>query len=1051
MRFLKILLSTKITLVLLLIFAVSMAAATFIENDHGTLTARAMVYEAWWFELVMVWMAVNFLAHIRQYRLFSKGKWPVGLFHAAFVVIILGAGVTRYFATEGMIHIRENSEENTFYTSERYVQVKVLKEAGGEVFEKKVSMTPQTFESFKTDVSLGGKDLRVKFANFIPAGKEDFKKGDETFLAIAVTTGDDREDYLLKEGKFIEAKNLKIGTGSNTATDVQIFKTDSGWSIRTNTHLQMMEMATQQMGILHAGEQKPLKQRTLYQWDGGAFVVKSIHENAALTYISETDEKLAEGMPDVAHLIIENASGEKLTDAFIHTTNIAPAWKNFEVDGEKFAVTYGPKAMTLPFGLFLKDFQLERYPGSESPSSYASIVEVRDGVTKFPFKIFMNNVLDHAGYRFYQASYDTDEMGTVLSINQDRPGTIITYIGYTLLTLGMVFTLFARKSRFGLLNRKLDKMHEPEKEKVLKPQIPVALSMFFALAMNLSAQSLSDIQPTIVPKEKADAYGRLIVQDMDGRMKPLNTLAHEIVRKLSGKSTMQVPLKSGDIRLTPEQFLLAVQLHPEMWSELPIIKIDKEKSLEVFKKLGMKQAERLSFKNFVTDDGKYLLQDLVEKANKLKPSERNESHKEILKTDERFNIFYGLLSGDFLRLFPMPGDANNTWITKNDFTKVRDEEITPFIKNIVPLYLQGVRKGVMTGDWAEADESLEYINLYQKKVGASVYPTETDIKAEILYTKLNLSNRLFGPFWLLGIVMLVFSILFLFFKKRWLEIGWGAGVVLSWFGLLVFTFHLGLRWFVAKHAPWSDGFEMLVFVAWGVLLFGLLFSGKSRFTLPLGLLFSGTLLFVSFLDWLNPDITNLMPVLHSYWLKIHVAIIVSGYAPLALAAIIALLGLLLIIFKPKNPNAQWLKSMKELSIVGEMSITIGLFLLTVGTFLGGVWANESWGRYWAWDPKETWALISIIVYSIVLHLRLIPRVRTNLVFNLAALWAFSSIIMTSFGVNYYLAGLHSYAKGDPVPVPLWVYWCIGILLVISIAAIIRYRQLDKRAAGIITI
>ena len=211
--------------------------------------------------------------------------------------------------------------------------------------------------------------------------------------------------------------------------------------------------------------------------------------------------------------------------------------------------------------------------------------------------------------------------------------------------------------------------------------------------------------------------------------------------------------------------------------------------------------------------------------------------------------------------------------------------------------------------------------------------------------------------------------------------------------------------------------------------------------MPLSVLFSGTLLFVAFLDWLNPEITNLVPVLNSYWLKIHVAVIVSGYAPLALAALLGLLSLVLLLFKPANPSKKWWKSMQELSIVNEMSITIGLFLLTIGTFLGGVWANESWGRYWAWDPKETWALISIVIYAFILHLRLIPKLKNALLFNIVSLWAFSTIIMTSFGVNYYLSGLHSYASGDPVPIPGWVYWVVATLLAITVMAVVRYKKL----------
>jgi cytochrome c-type biogenesis protein CcsB len=433
----------------------------------------------------------------------------------------------------------------------------------------------------------------------------------------------------------------------------------------------------------------------------------------------------------------------------------------------------------------------------------------------------------------------------------------------------------------------------------------------------------------------------------------------------------------------------------------------------------------------------------VEEANLLKPSQRNEGHKELLKTDERFNIFYAVLIGDFLKLYPNKLDNNNTWYTSSQYAEGFEEEDGIFVKNVGRLYLSALNDGLESGEWAKADEALSYIALFQREAGKAVYPAENEIKGELLYTKLSLGNRLFGYFWLLGAALMILAIVRLFKDGKNLDQLWKIGAVLTWIGWGVFTFHLALRWYIAKHPPWSDGFEMLVFVAWGVLLFGLVFASKSKFTIPLGLLFSGTLLFVGFLDWLNPEITNLMPVLHSYWLKIHVAIIVSGYAPLALSAIIALLSLCLLILKPANPNNRWWLSMKELIVVNELSITIGLFLLTIGTFLGGVWANESWGRYWAWDPKETWALISILIYAVVLHLRLIPGTRSSIIYNLASLWAFASIIMTSFGVNYYLSGLHSYAKGDPVPVPFWVYILTAILLGISVLAYIRFQKMSE--------
>lgn len=1034
MTYLKFLLSTRISLVLLIAFALSNAAATFIENDHGTAVARGLVYEAWWFELIMLWLAVNFLAHIDKYKLFHKNRWPVGLFHVAFVIIIVGAGVTRYFSEEGLIHIREKQKESTFFTNARYLQIKQLGVNEGKRFEKPMSLIGHNFKPVTVGAEFGDEEFEVTFEGFITKAKEEIIRGDNTYLDVAVAMGEGRTDHFITSGSVLQMGEIVLGTEEQAKSNIQIFKKDSVWVIKSDVHLQVMEMATQKIGVLHAGEVKPLQLRSLYQWSGGAFIIKVIHENASLKYSTEPNEQMAKGLADVVKLKITDREGKTMMSDYIKLSSLDPAWHPFTANGKQYSVTYGPRAEVLPFALYLREFELKRYPGSQSPESYASELTVMDDKKEFPYRVYMNNVLDYKGFRFYQSSYDTDEKGTVLSVSRDRPGTYLTYLGYTLLTLGMFLTLFAKGSRFRMLNKKLQSMRR-------KAGV-ASIFVMLLLAGTVSAQSQQVPKIAVVPEEKAANYGRLIVQDLDGRMKPLNTLANEIVRKLNGKSRITVPSADGDIQMSSEQFLLAVQLDPILFSQMPVIRIDREKSTLAFKALGIQPADRISFKAFLNDKGDYLLHELVEEANKLKPAERNEGHKELLKTDERFNIFYALLTGDFLRIFPNKGDKNNTWFTSQQSQSGFEEEDATFVKNITSLYLTGLQKGLQKNDWKQGDEALEYIHLFQQKAGERVYPSEQLIKAELLYNKLNLGNKLFGIFWVLGFLMLVLGIVMLFRESKLMEGLWTSGKWLTWAGLIVFTFHLALRWYIAKHPPWSDGFEMLVFVAWGVLLFGLLFSGKSRFTVPLGLLFSGTLLFVSFLDWLNPEITNLMPVLHSYWLKIHVAIIVSSYAPLALAAILALLNLMFIIFKPKTPTANWWISMQELTIVNELAITIGLFLLAIGTFLGGVWANESWGRYWAWDPKETWALISVIIYAFVLHLRLIPALRSAIVYNLASLWAFASIIMTSFGVNYYLSGLHSYAAGDPVPVPVWVYWVVAVLALISVIAIIQHRKMS---------
>jgi len=732
-RLLRILTSTRITLLLLLSFAVSMAVATFIENDHGTATARALVYEAWWFELIMVWMAINFLFHIKQYGLFRKGKWPVGLFHIAFVIIILGAGVTRYVGREGMMHIREGQTQDIYFSQEKYLQVKALNHQHDHYYEEPLSMTAQTFEPFRAEVNLAEKPMTVNFVDYIPAGREQFTEGEETFLSLAMTNGEGRDDVHLKPGDRLRVNDLLLSTLQADTADIRIFKNDGEWTIATRVHLQVMEMATQHMGTLHEGEQQPLKLRTLYQRGDHAFLVKSIQENAALEYVPEEDEKRAENMADVAHLTVENNRGKKITDAFVHITTINPSWSRFEYGGASFAITYGPKAKQLPFSLYLDDFDMERYPGSQSPSSYASEVEVRDGQTRFPYRIYMNNVLDHGGYRFYQASYDTDEAGTVLSINQDKPGTYITYLGYLLLMIGMIATLFAPKSRFAYLNKQLAGLRQNQPGQKLYPQPVLLLALFCIIFVSLQAVTSPTEEAGPIPREKADTFGRLIVQDMDGRMKPMNTLAHEIVRKLSGKNTIAVPMDGQELHMNPEQFLLALQLNPVAFGDISLIQIDQEKSYDVFHALGVEPTDRLSFQDFLNEDASYKLQDMVAYANQLKPGERNEADKELLKTDERFNIFYGLLSGDFLRLFPLADDDNNTWYTPSQYNQGFSQENSRFVKNIFSVYLDGLRKGINEGDWSEADEALDYISLYQQEVGAEVYPSDTDVEAELLY------------------------------------------------------------------------------------------------------------------------------------------------------------------------------------------------------------------------------------------------------------------------------------------------------------------------------
>ncbi|UXX78324.1 cytochrome c biogenesis protein CcsA [Reichenbachiella carrageenanivorans] len=1029
MKFLKPLFSNKLTTVLLVVYAFTMAYATFLENDFGTQAVLSIIYKAWWFEVIMILLAVNFAGNIWRYKLYRKEKISILTFHVAFIIILIGAFVTRYVSFEGLMHIREGESVNEIVSQDRYLQIEVKKGEEIEKYEKKLNLS--VFKQPNLMIQMGAADeITIEPKAFVPQAEQQVVPSEtgSTVLKLVTTSGDGRENLYLASGGALLINNYPVTFDRPVDGAINIFSKGEELYIQSPFEMNFMVMATQTAGMLPKDSLMPLKTRALYRSENTQFVIPEVYDKSAIVYMSAKDQEKGKMLDDLLFVKIksDDRSQEILLSSF--DGNFSEK-QHLEIGEYHVDISYGPKPIEVPFSIELRDFQLDRYPGSTSPSSYASEVTVIDGDTSFPYRIYMNNVLDYEGYRFFQASYDSDAKGTVLSVNQDFWGTNITYVGYTLMTLGMLLTLFGKYSRFQTINKKLSQL---KAKKTMATVLLVLLGWTTTYAQEGHskfnfAQSLLTNE---IDKTHASQFGDLLVQDMDGRIKPINTLGSEFLRKVHGKSSFKVSTGDYTAKLNSDQVFLMMHVNPLVWQQVPVIKVDPDGGKEIMEVIGKHEDKYYSFIDFLDKEGNYLLSDMVDEASRKKPALQNAFDKELIKVDERFNVFFQGLTGHYLKIFPLEGDPAHTWYADKFEQPIFTGEDSVFVKKIMPMYYQSIMESVREKDWSKADEILGYIKKYQDIKGVDVIPDSSVIKAELLYNKLRLFNHLFSFLWLSGIALLVVAIMQIF-KSESKAILLTNKVLtgLVFVGFLALTFNLGLRWYASDHAPWSNGYEMIILVGWGLLFFAFVFYKRSNFVVPLGALFSGTLLFVAFLDWLNPEITNLVPVLKSYWLKIHVAIIVSSYAPLGLSALLGLLTLIfMIVDKKKNPKIAI--SIKEMTYINEMSMTIGLFLLTIGTFLGGVWANESWGRYWGWDPKETWALISVIVYATVLHLRLIPKLNDTYVFNTASVVAFFSIIMTSFGVNYYLSGLHSYAKGDPLPVPTFVYYTVAIIIAI---------------------
>jgi cytochrome c-type biogenesis protein CcsB len=1054
----NVLFSTRLMSVLILLFAIAMGVATFVENDFGTQSAKSLIYNAWWFELIMLMLMLNFVGNIFRYRLYRKEKWPVFVFHLAFIITLLGAFVSRYFGFEGVMAIREGEMSETILSDKTYLQVNIDNEGESKIISKDVLFGLIGKKTYSIHDHVGDSKFSIKTTRFIPHVKTVFEVSNQgkEHMHVVVSGMGTREDLYVPTEESAQVGKHTFSLNKQTKGAVNFLQSDEVLTFQAPADGTVMDMKTQKPVSLVKDSIYKVVLMNLYSFNDLHFILTEPIQKGFKKRIAAHKSDWEKYPFDALFLDIESGSEKRSLELYGSKNEISEP-QEIKVNGLNFKIGYGSKEIKTPFAIKLRDFQMERYPGTNSASSYASEVTVLDAKQTFDYRIFMNHVLDYKGYRFFQSSYDLDEKGTVLSVNHDYWGTLITYIGYFLMFLGMFLTLFWKGSRFKDLSEKLSKMSSNKLSGMV-------LILFFStniLAQNSGSDSVDvlpkheqatligeeqnhistsisgmdahpDSMKNVVSKAHADKFGSLLIQDFQGRIKPVNTYALEALRKVYKKDQFN--------GLTAEQVLLSAQLDPYFWEEQPIIHV-KANALGKFMSNDLEVVNgHTSIANFFEAKEAYYLESLVQKVQMKKNIERTATDKEIINLDERFNVLISIINGSIVQIYPKIGDENHKWVVGLDRELIENNDTVIF--HMHQTYMKSLVKAIETGDYTEADKNLEIIRAFQLKYGSEIIPVASKTRIEIAYNHLNIFKKLMMYFMIIGFVFLVFAFIELFIGKSKpvhyiLQILTGLTVI----GLIFHLLGLGARWYISGHAPWSDGYEAVVFVAFVSILAGLIFSYKrSKFILAATVVFASLLLGIAHGSSMNPEITNLVPVLKSYWLMIHVAVITSSYAFLGLGALLGFVVLLLFILRTEKNKLRINYTIDELSYVNEMTLTVGLFTLSIGTFLGGIWANESWGRYWSWDPKEVWSLISMMVYVFVLHMRLVPGMRGKFALNFASLWAISTLIMTFFGVNYYLSGMHSYATGDPVPIPMWVYYATAFFILFSLISFIRFRK-----------
>lgn len=931
MKFVRFLFSPVLMGVLLLIFAASMAVATFIENDFGSAAAYNSVYNTRWFELILLLLAVNMVGQIILLRLYRKSKLTVFLFHSSFILMITGAAITRYTGWEGTIHIREGQQESNCFSGQKYIDISIRDKEGkilSQISDRYTSVSSSEGK-YRKKLLAGDKTYELVLGKVVPNASEiisEDPKG-EPMVSFLLADSTHRETVTLKQGQTIKFGELTIGLNPKGDADLKIMTDSASFKFVSVFPVTITDMMTQEKRQVMEDKAEEFKPMRVITAGNIRIVPREMVLKGALKTVS-----LGSGMENTGKnaMIFHLFSGENVTATLRLWDEVSgdKSTVSVPIGTDTLEISSGPRLIALPFALRLNKFILDRYPGSSSPSGYKSDVTLIDKTAgiESPYLIFMNNILKYKGYRIFQSSFDQDEKGTILSINHDRAGMLVTYSGYGLLFLFIILSLINKKSAFHTLTAA-----------AWRSSLRKSATLILILLM-LSGLGALNAQKLIPDKKSAAEFGKILVQDQKGRTKPLFALSNDILRKVTRENKFD--------GFTPMQVFLGIYLDFENWKEVPLIRVSNG---DLQKSLGIK-GNMASFADIVNlgHGGSYKLGEEVNKAYSKAPGERSKLDKEIMKVDERVNILYMVYTGGFLKIFPLK-DGTHNWGSPEEALKTASgSQDSAYLKNIIPLFSGALQNG----NYSSARQIAGSVHEYQARFAKYDLPSEARSGAESLYYRIMIFERLFPFYATIGVVMLIGLIIMVIRGRKGTSLFVKISGWLLFAGFLGHTFGLALRWFISGHSPMSNGYESMIFISWVTLLAGFIFSRRSPFALSATAVLASMTLLVAHMSFMDPEITNLVPVLKSYWLTLHVSVITGSYGFLGLGAILAIISLILITLSNENNRLRISGTIDELTVITYRTLELGLYFLTIGTFLGAVWANESWGRYWGWIPRK---------------------------------------------------------------------------------------------------
>ena len=999
------------TALLILAVVLAMITATILEKQYSASDAYTFVYGAPWFEGLIVLLFLNLIIKLFFNKLNKTRTLPAIFITISLLLIISGAFITRYNSINGVIHLEKNKKKAEALSKHNYLLVNNKTTESPDYLEKVFFSPINNTLTQKLDIS--GKTIQVSVKDYMENAIKHIVQDESgaPVVKLTVFTEGGLKEVLIKSGSYKEVAGTRITFNKNMPGAYRLMY-NSGRIFFSPPEKVNVEHVTDKLDTtLSADGKYVLKKTQRISGKNITFTMEKLWDRAKTVYVNQPDMSQIQG-ETVIKLSLQ--SGSKQQKVYLNKS-ILKKPERVKINGVTLQVGYGKKPLKLPFSVTLDELMHKNTSRDFGSPDYTSIITLSYANGTVHYRLSSNKQISFKGYRLYQNSQETKKGTTRLTIKKDFYGRWTIFSGYILFVAGMLFSLLNPGSKFRNLMRR--GIQSPG----LKRKTSFILLILICLpVIGYNQTPLKNIPD--IDKKHAKKFGRLLIKKNKNDIKPVSTYAENIIENIYGDSRFQGKL--------PEQVMLEMIVFPKQYKKVNLIKLPHAN----LKKIIRTDTNYLAFNDFFSEGKKsFLLQKEVNMAYIKAPSLRSSLDKALIQTDQKINTCYNIFSGQHFRIFP---DTINdkSWYYPN--LQVTNYSVAKSsIERTFNTYLNTLKDASKNNTYVKANQLLEKISQKQRKLSKQELPSELQIKAEQVFSNIQIFTYLKHLYLYLGLILLIIPVI-LYIKQ--FKILLKTHRIIFKVLVILFFIHLAgiaFQWYISGHGPWNGSYETMIFFAGAALLAGIFFSKKSQITLALGVILAATGLFVSDISWLQAGIFTGVLKTNSLWMTFSASLITTAYGFLGVAALTGILNLTCIIFRNPTNKGMLGTNIENITTITKIAMNTGVYILITGVILFSLHLFVTTGNYWHWASYNTWLLITILMYGMVYTILSIPGFKQAYYINVLSVVAYVSVLMNLVGCNLFINNVHGYsAENLPVAVTDYIFYSMAFIAFIALLA-----------------